>query len=176
MPRVSIVAAVAENGVIGREGRLPWRLPAELRRFRALTMGHPVIMGRRTWESLGRPLAGRRNIVISRTPGFQVSGAEIVPSLEAALNLARDADEVFVIGGARLFAEALPRADRLYLTVVHTRPDGDVFFPSWDPAEWIEISRETYPADRENPIGFTACVYEPRAAHAGKGRSDNSRA
>lgn len=168
-PRISIIVAVAENGVIGRAGGLPWRLPADLRRFRERTMGHPVIMGRRTWESIGRPLPGRRNIVVTRTPGFRAPGAEIAGSLEEALRLAGDTDEIFVIGGAQLYAEALPRADRIYMTRVRAAPEGDAWFPPWNPAEWVELGRAHHPADQANPFAFDEIVYDSRRAHLESG-------
>jgi dihydrofolate reductase len=158
---VSLVAAVAANGVIGRDGDLPWRIPADLRHFKAVTMGKPVIMGRRTWQSIGRPLPGRRNIVISRDPAFAAAGAEVVASLEAALAAAADANEAMVIGGGEVYAAALPRADRLYLTEVHLAVDGDVHFPKIDRAAWRETAREDHPAADGNPA-FSFVTLERR--------------
>lgn len=136
------VVAVSENGVIGREGGLPWHLPEDLRHFRRLTVGHAIVMGRRTWESIGRPLPERRSIVVSRTPGFAPAGAEVAPDLDTALRLARETDpEPRVIGGGQLYAAALPLATRVYLTRVHRVVDGDTFFPALDPAEWVETER-----------------------------------
>lgn len=154
-PRVTLVAAVARNGVIGREGGLPWRLPADLRRFRALTWGHPVVMGRRTWESIGgRPLPGRRNIVVTRRPGYRAPGAEVAGSPEAALMLAAGADEVMVIGGGELYAAFLPLAGRILLTEVDAEPEGDARFPDLDPTEWEEVAREAHAPDAENPLPY----------------------
>jgi dihydrofolate reductase len=139
---ISLVAAHARNRVIGAGNRLPWHLPEDLPRFKRLTMGAPVIMGRKTHESIGKVLPGRRNIVVTRQTGARFEGCEVAGSLEAALALAADAPEVFVIGGAELYRLALPRADRLYLTLIDADYAGDAFFPEIDPAEWRETSRE----------------------------------
>jgi dihydrofolate reductase len=160
---VTLVAAVAENGVIGRAGRLPWRLPADLRHFRRLTTGHTVVMGRRTQEEIRRPLAGRRNIVLTRRPGFRAEGFEVAGSLEAALALAAGEPEVFVIGGGEVYCEALPRADRMVLTHVHAAVEGDTRFPAFDPAGWRVVGEELHPADEANPHRFTIRRYERRA-------------
>jgi len=138
---ISLIVAVAENGVIGRENRLPWHLPEDLRHFKRVTMGHPVIMGRKTHESLGRPLPGRRNIVITRQPEYAAAGCEVVHSLAGALALCSGADEVFVIGGAAVYGEALPQASRIYLTRVRTAASGDTRFPPIPP-DFVEIARE----------------------------------
>ncbi len=151
---VALIAAVAENGVIGRAGALPWRLPEDLRHFRKTTTGHHVVMGRKTWESLGRPLAGRTNLVLSRDPGLVVPGAIVLSSLEAAISLARDAGEteLFVIGGGELYRAALPHADRVYLTRVALTPDGDVHFPELDSQSWIEVARTDHRGDPDFSI------------------------
>jgi len=128
-PEIILIAAMAANRVIGRAGSIPWHLPAELRYFKRTTMGHPIIMGRKTWESIGRPLPGRRNIVISRRPGFGAPGAEVVSSLEDALALCGDAGKLFVIGGAEIFAQAMGRAHTIFLTVLDREVAGDVVFP-----------------------------------------------
>jgi dihydrofolate reductase len=161
---VSIIAAVAENGVIGRNGTLPWRLSADLRRFKQLTTGHTIIMGRRTWESIARPLPGRRMIVVSRQPGYRVDtdGIEVAASLEAALERAvalRD-DEAFVIGGGELYKRALPRADRLYLTQVGAQVAGDTYFPPVDWREWRLSESHEHAADDKNNYDFTFNIYE----------------
>ncbi|NJM33841.1 MAG: dihydrofolate reductase [Rhodomicrobium sp.] len=146
-PVVALVAAVAENGVIGRGGRLPWRIPSELHHFRKLTMGKPVIMGRKTFASLGKPLPGRDNIVLTRDAGFKAEGAIIARMAEAALNEAqrcarvRAASEIMVIGGAEIYTELMPFAGRIHLTRVHARPGGDTYFPPIEPALWREVSR-----------------------------------
>jgi len=159
--RVSILVAVAENGVIGRGGGLPWHLADDLRRFKRLTMGHTILMGRRTWESIGRSLPGRRMIVVSRQVGYRAEGVEVVPSLADAWQLAEAAreEEAFIIGGAELYREALSRADRLYLTRVHARVDGDTVFPPYDPTEWRQVSSEQHAADAKNDYPFSFELY-----------------
>lgn len=150
--RLSLVVAVADNGVIGAEGRLPWRIPADVRRFKALTMGKPVIMGRKTWESLPRrPLPGRQNIVISRNRSYVAQGARVVPDFDSALYAAADVEEVMVIGGAEIYALCLEQADRIYLTEVHDRPLGDTVFPPFDRDAWRESAREDHPAEGGRP-------------------------
>lgn len=136
-----MIAAVAHNGVIGVDNRLPWRLPDDMRRFRDLTTGHSVIMGRRTWESIGKPLPGRQNIVVTRAPGRSAADVEFAPSLDAALDMANRPEPVFVIGGEELYRQALPRADLLYLTEILRDFEGDARFPDFDRARWRETSR-----------------------------------
>ncbi|HHL72022.1 MAG TPA: type 3 dihydrofolate reductase [Bacteroidetes bacterium] len=156
---ISIIVAMAANRVIGKNNALPWRLPADLRFFKATTMGKPIIMGRKTYESIGRPLPGRLNIVLSRNPDFRAGagGCTVVPSLQDALDTARDsgAEEAFIIGGATLYAEALAHADRLYITFIDEAIDGDVFFPDIDFSHWQEISREDHLPDDENPHSYS---------------------
>lgn len=135
-PPLVLLAAVARDGGLGRAGALLFRIPEDLKRFKALTLGHPVVMGRKTWQSIGRPLPGRRNLVVSRDPAFAAAGAEAVPSLAAALEATRDAAQVAVIGGASLYAEALPIADRLELTEIDAVAPADTWFPTWEPAAW----------------------------------------
>lgn len=162
--RISIIVAVAENGVIGRGGQLPWRLSADLRRFKRLTMGHTIVMGRRTWESIGRQLPGRRMIVVSRQPGYRVeiAGVATASSFDEALRLAADAseDEVFIIGGAELYREALAHADRLYLTRVHAEVAGDTQFPPLELSQWRLLESESHTADAANEFPFTFELYE----------------
>ena len=146
-PRLTLIAAVGENGVIGVGGGLPWRLPADLQRFKALTLGKPVLMGRRTWDSLGRPLPGRRNLVVTRQPDFAAPGAEVFGDVETALAACAEAPEVMVIGGGELYAQLLPRAAVLELTEVAAAVQGDAFFPPWRPEEWREVARTHHPAD-----------------------------
>jgi dihydrofolate reductase len=164
---VSIIVAVADNGVIGRQGDLPWRLRTDLRRFKALTMGHTVIAGRTTHESivsrLGGPLPGRRTIVVSRNPDYAAAGCEVVMSLEEAFGKAAGETEVFIIGGAELYAAALSRADRIYLTTVHAQPDGDAFFPHWERSPWRQVSRETHPRGPGDDSNSTYEVLERMA-------------
>ena len=154
LPAVQIVAAVAENGVIGVEGGLPWKLPNDLKRFKQLTWGHPILMGRRTWESIGKPLPGRRSLVITRAT-LDVPGVETAPSLPAALEACRGTATVFVIGGARLYAEALPLARILHLTIVHGSPPGDTWFPEFDPAAWRVVEETTHPSDARHAYAYT---------------------
>lgn len=163
-PVLSLVVAVADNGVIGRGGGLPWHLPADLRRFKALTMGKPMLMGRRTWESLPGLLPGRAHIVLTRTPGYEAPGCTVVGSLEEALEVAGDVPELMVIGGAGLFAETLPRARRIHLTRVHASVDGDTFFPRYDPAQWRETAREHRGADERNAYACTFITLERASA------------
>jgi len=146
----ALIVAIAANGVIGRDNQLPWRIPADLRWFKRQTLGKPVIMGRRTWDSLGRPLPGRTNLVLTRQTGWSAEGAETVASLDQALARAAEiapALEPMVIGGATLYAEALPRVSRIYLTEVARDYPGDTWFPAFDPAEWREVSREAQEGD-----------------------------
>jgi len=133
---------MARNRVIGKGGALPWRLPEDLKRFRSLTMGHPILMGRKTYDSIGRPLPGRRNIVISRDRNLVIDGVETAASMQAALDMVAAADEVFVIGGQQIYQAALPLADRIELTQIDSDFEGDVLFPDIDPEEWIESQRE----------------------------------
>jgi dihydrofolate reductase len=143
---IALIVAVARNQVIGVDGGLPWRIPADMKWFRARTLGHHVVMGRKTWASIGRPLAGRTNLVVSRNPELVTPGAQVVSSLDLAIAIAERAgeDELFVIGGQALYRESLPRADRVYLTEVDASPDGDAFFPELDRGQWRERSREAH--------------------------------
>jgi dihydrofolate reductase len=160
--KVSLIVAAAENGVIGRNNELPWRLSADLQRFKALTMGHAIIMGRRTYESIGRPLPGRRTIIITRQAEYIAPGAEVVRGLEEALALAKSKNEseAFVIGGAAIFSLAAPLAERLYLTRVHAEVPGDVHFPAVDPAAWRLLESQPHAADAKNEYAFTFQRYE----------------
>ena len=158
--RITLIAAVSENGVIGRGNALPWHLPADLQRFKRLTTGHAVVMGRKTWESIRRPLPHRRNIVISGSPGFHPAGATVVPTFGAAVEAAHDISELFAIGGSRVFEAALPLSDRLELTRVHAQVPGDAFFPKLDFSEWKLIAEERYPADDEHAYPFSFLTYE----------------
>ena len=160
-PAIYLVAAVAANGIIGAKGKLPWRLPGELQHFQRLTLGHPVIMGRRTWESLPkRPLPGRENIVVTRTPGYDAPGAALARSLDAALALCLGENVAFVIGGTELFEAALPIARGMVLTEIHRDYEGDTAFPAYDRSQWRETQRETHSA----PDGtrFDYVLYERR--------------
>jgi len=165
MERV-IIAAVARDGAIGRNGDMPWHLPADLKHFRAVTQGHPVVMGRKTWESLParfRPLPGRRNIVVTRNAQWAADGAEAAPSLEAAFALLKDAPKVFVIGGGELYVQALPLAHTLELTEIDASvPDADTHFPRWDRAAFDEVAREANTDDPRWPLAWV--TYRRRAA------------
>ena len=156
--RIYLIAAVARNGVIGAHGKLPWQLPEDLRHFKQLTLGHPVIMGRRTWESLGKALPGRENIVVSRKSGFEAPGASIAASLEAAVALCTGEAVAFVIGGAELYAAALPLANGLVLTEIHQDYEGDTRFPDWDRKAWRATQKETHTSDKG--VRFDFVLYE----------------
>lgn len=159
-PKIVIVAAVARNHVIGSEGDLPWRLPADMKRFKAITLGKPMVMGRKTFESIGRPLPGRRTIVVTRDRSWTAEGVEVAPSLDAALALAAagDPEEIVVAGGGEIYAQAIGRADRMRLTWVDAAPEGDARFPDFVASEWRETSRETHPAVDGRP-GFAFVDY-----------------
>lgn len=163
---VVMVAALAENGVIGRDNQLIWRLKTDMRRFRELTMGCPIIMGRKTFLSIGKPLPGRQTIVLSRDPAFQPDGVYVVPSLDQALataqglSTAMGARAVIVAGGAEVYAQALPVADRLELTFVHTRPEGDAIFPDFDRAAFRESARSEHPAGADDEFAFAFATFD----------------
>ena len=159
MPKIYLVAAVAANGVIGRDGQLPWHLPEDLKHFKTLTLGHPVIMGRRTWESIRKPLPGRDNIVVTRQAGYAAPGAAVASSLEAALALCAGESVVFVIGGHDLFAESLPVAAGLVLTEIRRDYEGDVRFPAYDRSRWKATQRESHTAADGTKFDFV--LYEP---------------
>lgn len=158
-PRVAIVAAIARNGVIGHGGRLPWHLPDDLRHFKRLTLGRPIVMGRRTFESLPGLLPDRTHVVVTRDPSYVAHGAVVVQSLDAAI-AAAGGDEVLVVGGAELYAQALPRAARLYLTLVDAEVEGDAHFPPIDRGEWREIAREEHGADAKHAFPFAFVTLE----------------
>jgi dihydrofolate reductase len=173
-PALVLVAAVADNGVIGRAGALPWRLKSDLRNFRAITAGKPVVMGRKTYLSIGKPLAGRTNIVVSRNRDFAAPGIIVASDIEIALAVARGdalrraADAIAVIGGAEIYAHVIGRADRLVITRVHLRPDGDTRFPAIDPALWREVERGEQAPGPDDAAAFTVLVYERHATHLGR--------
>lgn len=160
MTTLSMIAAMAKNRVIGRDNALPWRLPEDLKHFKTTTLGKPVIMGRKTWESLGRPLPGRRNIVVSRNATYMLAGGELFPSLDAALAACSDDPECFVIGGAELYRQALPLAQQIHLTEIDIEVEGDAHFPAIDPEDWQEISREAHV--NENGLVYSFVVYRRR--------------
>ena len=164
LPNLSIIAAIAENGIIGRDNKLPWHMPADLAHFKRLTMGKPIIMGRRTWESLPGLLPHRTHIVVTGDPAYEARGGFVVHSLRQAIDFAGDADEMMVVGGAMLYAEALPIASRLYLTQIHHRVDGDTTFPSFADSEWRESFREYHGPDGRNPFPYSFVTLERRPA------------
>ena len=155
--KISMIAAMAHDRVIGKDNQMPWHLPADLAHFKRVTLGKPVLMGRKTFESIGRPLPGRRNLVISRNPGYQAEGIEVVGSVEAALaQLAGSAvEELMVIGGGHLYAEMLPSADCLYLTRIDLAVEGDTRFPAFDDGQWQRVDCESHPADEKNPHPYS---------------------
>ena len=165
-PRISLIVAVARNGVIGKDGKLPWHLPEDLKRFKALTMGHHIIMGRKTWESPGHPLPGRTSIVVTRQPEYQAAGAVVVRSLEEALRYVAPSDsEPFIIGGGEIFAQALPHVARMYLTIVHATVEGDAYFPRFDEREWRVCEEWTHPADEKHAHAFAVRTLERTLVH-----------
>lgn len=159
---LSLIVAVGKNNEIGKGGKMPWHLPADLRHFKSLTLGKPMIMGRRTFEAIGKPLPGRRNIVVTRNPDLSAPGCKLAASFTDALVLAAGVPETMVIGGAEIYREALPRAQRIYLTRVHARFDADTFFPVLDPAEWRETGREDHAVDERNPFAYSFLVFNRR--------------
>ena len=159
-PRISLIAALALNRVIGIENRLPWRLPEDLAHFKALTLGHPILMGRKTFESLGRPLPGRRNIVITRNLDYQSPGCEVAFSIADAIALCTDAEEVFFIGGAELYGQVLSLIDRLYLTEVQMEAQGDAWFPEFDRTAFAETSRVHSLGEKGDPLLFDFVIYD----------------
>lgn len=160
--RISIIVALDEGRVIGSEGGMPWHLPADLKFFKSMTMGKPIIMGRSTWESIGRPLPGRTNIVITRNPSFHADGCRVAHSVDEALAMAREeaAEEAMVIGGAAIYEQTLERTDRLYLTYITAHLVGDKHFPVINPDDWQEVSREEHAADSDNPFDLTFSVLD----------------
>lgn len=163
---LAMIVAMASNGVIGRNNQLPWYLPNDLKYFKATTMGKPIIMGRKTFESIGKPLPGRTNIVVTRNPEWREEGVRVVQEPRAAVELARQvalidgAAEVMVIGGAQLYAELLPQADRLYCTQVHAEVEGDACFPALDAGQWREVGRQDFPAEGANPYDYSFVILE----------------
>jgi dihydrofolate reductase len=158
--RRSLVVAVASNGVIGRDNQLPWKLPDDMSYFKLVTMGHPIVMGRRTYQSIGKPLPGRENIVVTHNRAFQAPGCHVVPSLEDAWKAAGNVAEVSVIGGTSLFEESLPLADRIHLTEVQAEVPGDTFFPRFDRSQWRETEISQHPADAKHQYPFRIVVLD----------------
>ena len=162
--KISMIAAMAHDRVIGKDNQMPWHLPADLAHFKRVTLGKPVLMGRKTFESIGRPLPGRRNLVISRNPGYQAEGIEVVGSVEAALALLASSavEELMVIGGGHLYAEMLPSADCLYLTQIDLAVEGDTRFPAFDEGDWSCIERESHQPDEKNPHSYCFETWQRR--------------
>lgn len=157
---ISLIVAASTNNVIGVQGELPWRLSSDLKRFKGLTMGKPIVMGRLTFESIGRPLPGRQNIVITRQADYRADGCDVVHSIDKAVAAAGDAEEIMIIGGGHIYQQFLPLAERIYLTRVRVKIDGDVFLPDFDSSDWRETSREEYAADEVNDYDFTVTTLE----------------
>ena len=159
-PRISLIVAMARNRVIGSNNQMPWHLPADFAYFKRITLGHPIVMGRKTFESIGRILPGRRNIVVSRNRNFQVDGAEVMHSVDEAISGCQGNEEVFVIGGAALYAAALPHAVRLYITEVDVTPEGETLFPVVDKSSWLETARQRVEPDAKNSYAMEFVVLE----------------
>ena len=170
-PEIVFIVAVAENGVIGRDNTIPWRLKSDLQRFKAITLNKPVVMGRKTFQSLRRPLPGRTNIVMTRDPDYRAAGAVVTTSFENARAVAhgdalrRFATEIAVIGGAEIYAQWMEIADRLEITEVHARPEGDTWFPAVDPADWEEVARVRNPAGPDHSADYSYVTYRRRKPH-----------
>lgn len=157
---LSIIVAVADNGVIGSGNQLPWRLPDDLKRFKALSLGKPIVMGRKTFDSIGRPLPGRLNIVISRQSGLEIPGCTVVTSIDEAIAAAQPAPEIVIVGGADIYRQVLPQVQVIHLTRVHATIDGDVVFPRLQEQEWREVAKEYHPADERHAHAFTFSTLE----------------
>lgn len=162
--QIVLVVAMSENRVIGRNGGLPWHISADLKHFKAVTLGHPIVMGRKTWDSIGRVLPGRRNIVITRNPDFAVDGVDVVRTIDGALDLCREdgAEKAMIIGGGQIFSETMRDADLLELTIVHADIDGDTFFPEVDLDAWEELERELHPAETLEGPAFSFLTLKRR--------------
>lgn len=157
---ISIIVALSENNVVGVNNQLPWKLSADLKRVRGLTMGHHIIMGRKTYESIGRPLPGRVNVVITRNTDFKADGCIIVGSLSEALKISKSDPEVFIFGGGEIFRDALPQVSKIYMTKVHHSLEGDTHFPTLNPQEWRELERTEFKADEKNEYDYSFLTLE----------------
>jgi len=157
---ISLIVAASDNNVIGSKGELPWRLSSDLKRFKTLTMGKPIVMGRLTYESIGRALPGRRNIVITRQTGYEADGCDVVCSIEAAIEAAGDAKEIMIIGGGDIYRQCLPMAERIYMTRVHAEIEGDTFFPLLDDADWHQSSADVCEVGEKDDYPFTLITYD----------------
>jgi dihydrofolate reductase len=160
MNKLSIIVAISENNAIGKNNQLLWHLPADLKHFKEITTGSTIIMGRKTYDSIGKPLPNRRSIVITRTSGLVIDGVEVVTSLVNAIELCKQDEEIFIIGGAEIYHQALPLTTHIYLTRVHQSYEADVFFPALNPTDWKEINSITYPADEKNNVAYTFSTLE----------------
>lgn len=159
--RIIIVAALAENRVIGKDNDLVWHLPKDLKHFKSLTLGHPMVMGRKTFESFGKPLPGRTNIIVTRDKNYKVEGCIVVHSLQEGIEKAKELDnDIYIAGGAEIYKQVLPRTDLMYLTHVKARPDGDTFFPEFPKEEWKETARESFEPDEKHLYGFDFVTWE----------------
>jgi len=162
-PTISLIAAMAKNRAIGINNSMPWHLPADLRHFKALTVGKPIIMGRKTWESLPGLLPDRPHIVVTRDTAYQAEGCQVVHSIDEALAAAGDVPEVMIVGGAAFYAAMLPQASRLYLTLIETTVEGDAFFPDYNPSDWREVKHEKHAADEKNPFSYSFLTLKRRS-------------
>lgn len=161
--KISLIAAMAKNRVIGKNNQMPWHLPADLKHFKVITTNKPIIMGRKTFESLGRPLPNRRNIVVTRQKDFMVQGAEVVCSIDAALALVGDAVEVMIIGGAEIYRQAISLANTMYLTMIDLDCEGDAYFPEWNLTQWQTIESESFMPDDKNPYAYRFVTFRRKA-------------
>jgi dihydrofolate reductase len=152
--QITLIAALGRNRAIGLDGRMPWHLPAELQHFKRTTMGKSLVMGRKTWQAIGRPLPGRQNIVISRNPAFKATGIDVADSLASAVEIARS-EEVMIIGGGQLYQQALPIAHRMVLTLIDIEPEADTWFPEWNGNQWEQVREQRYDADEQNPLAYS---------------------
>ncbi|WP_078546272.1 dihydrofolate reductase [Litchfieldia alkalitelluris] len=157
---ISLLVAMDKNRLIGKDNLLPWHLPADLAYFKRVTMGHTIVMGRKTYESIGRPLPGRENIIVTRNPSYKMDGCTIINSIEAIKNLSDSNDELFVIGGSEIFREVFTFADRLYITEIDDEFEGDTYFPEFSLKDWTLISKDQGKKDEKNPYDYYFCVYE----------------
>lgn len=160
MNKLSIVVAISENNAIGKNNQLLWHLPADLKHFKAITTGHPIIMGRKTFDSIGKPLPNRRNIVITRNNNLKIEGVEVVNNIASALSLCEKEDEVFILGGAEIYKQAIAIANRIYLTTVHQHYEADAFFPEFESKEWLIINEEHHQPDEKNSVAYTFSTLE----------------
>jgi len=161
-PLICLIVAMAQNGVIGRDNTLPWHLPQDLKRFKAITLGKPILMGRKTFESIGKPLPGRTNLVLTRDRHWRAEGVVVAHSVEDAIERARGAAELMAIGGAEVYRLLMPVARRIYLTHVHADVPGDTYFPDFDPTQWVDAQCTTHPADEKNAYAMTFVTLEHR--------------